>query len=99
MPDKHPISFERGQIQILLKQGFMPMTIAGELGRAPSTIGREIKRNSTPRGYDPERAQRQYHERGKSCRPNSKLDYSPLFDCVVSKIRDEEWTPEIVSIR
>lgn len=99
MPSRHLSSFERGQIHILLKQGMNPMNIAGELGRTPSTTGREIQRNSTPRGYDPERAQRQYDERRKACRPNCKLGYAPLFDYVVSKICNEEWTPETIAIR
>jgi len=99
MPSTHLSSFERGQIHILLKQGMNPMNIGEALGRTPSTIGREIQRNSTSRGYDPERAQRRYTERRKACRPNAKLDYVPLFDYVTSKIRDEEWTPETVAIR
>jgi len=75
------------------------VNIARQLGRSVSTIWREVKRNSTPQGYDPERAQRQYNERRTACRPKSKLDHKPLLDYVKTKIRDEEWTPETVTLR
>ena len=48
---------ERYQIKALLKAGYTQKKIAIELGRDPSTIGREIKRNSGLRGYRPQQAQ------------------------------------------
>lgn len=99
MPGIHLSSFERGQIHILLKQNMNCVNIANQLGRSVSTIWRELKRNSTPRGYDPERAQRQYKERRIACRPKTKLDHKPLLDYVKAKIRDEDWTPETIAIR
>tara|TARA_B100000809_G_scaffold114866_1_gene113184 strand:+ start:265 stop:1263 length:999 start_codon:yes stop_codon:yes gene_type:complete len=99
MPGTHLSAFERGKIHILAKQGVKFMDIAKELGRSASTIGRELKRNSTPRGYDPARAQRQYEERRQACRPKPRLAHTPLLDYVKAKICDEEWTPETISIR
>ena len=99
MPGTHINSFERGQIQILLELGTRRVNIAKHLGRSASTIGREIDLNSSPQGYNAERAQELYEERRKPCRPKNKLDYAPLLDYVKSKIRDEEWTPETIAIR
>ena len=42
---------ERQRIYFLRKQGFSLRKIAEDLSRSPSTILREIKRNSGGRGY------------------------------------------------
>lgn len=99
IPSVHLSLIERGQIQILLELGTLRVNIAKRLGRSPSTIGREIDLNSTSQGYDAERAQKLYEERRKPCCPKTKLDYAPLLDYVKSKIRDKEWSPEIIAIR
>lgn len=49
---------ERYQIYTLLKVGLDKTAIALQLGRSPSTIGREIARNKGLRGYRPAQAQR-----------------------------------------
>jgi transposase, IS30 family len=49
---------ERYQVYSLLKTGMKPSGIAEPLGRHPSTIGRELKRNRGLRGYRPAQAQR-----------------------------------------
>ena len=48
----------------LQAQGASQRQIAADLGRAPSTIARELKRSSlATRGYDPEEAQRRARSR------------------------------------
>lgn len=54
---------ERYQISILLKLDKSQKTIAQLLGRHPSTIGRELKRNTGKRGYRPKQAQSQSDKR------------------------------------
>lgn len=49
---------ERYQIYTLLSVGLDKTAIASQLGRSPSTIGREIARNKGLRGYRPTQAQR-----------------------------------------
>lgn len=49
---------ERYQIDALKKVGFTQKEIADQLGRSPSTISRELKRNRGLRGYRPAQAQR-----------------------------------------
>ncbi len=99
MPGHHLTLVERVKIQTYGEQEMSPTSIAKILGRSLSTIVRELTRNSTTRGYDAERAQRVYTQRRKACRPLNKLDFKPLRDYVIEKIRDEEWTPEQVANR
>ena len=99
MPGHHLTLVERVKIQTYHEQEMNPTTIAENLGRSVSTIVRELARNSSARGYDAERAQRRYTQRREPCRPANKLDYKPLRDYVIEKIRDEEWTPEQVAHR
>ena len=49
---------ERYQIDAFIKAGFTQKEIADQLGRSPSTISRELKRNCGLRGYRPAQAQR-----------------------------------------
>jgi len=99
MPHHHLTLVERAKIQAYHEQHMSATTIANHLGRSVSTIRRELTRNSTARGYDAGRAQRAYGQRRQSCRPANRLDYIPLRDYVIEKIRDEEWTPEQVANR
>ena len=49
---------DRALIQAGLESGMSVRTVAGELGRAPSTISREVRRNRSTRGYHCKWAQR-----------------------------------------
>lgn len=99
MPGRHLTLVERVKIQMYHEQGKEPEEIASSLGRSKATIGRELERNSTARGYDAERAHRMYLKRRQPCRPGKKLDYPPLRSYVTERIRVEEWTPEQVAGR
>jgi IS30 family transposase len=99
MPGCHLTPVERGKIEAYLKQGLLLSAIATRLGRVVSTISREITRNSTAKGYCAQTAQERYEMRRAPCRPKTKMDYKPLRDFVIEKIREEEWTPEIVAKR
>ena len=63
MPSNHITSIERGEISSYLAAGYSKGGIARQLGRHPSSIGREIRRNGVKGAYDPQRAQALYHER------------------------------------
>jgi IS30 family transposase len=94
----HLTPTERGQIQALHQENRSLGYIADSLGRNKSTISRELKRNTTRRGYDAQRAQGHYHQRRKSCRPAKRLDHQPLWKYLIEKI-EEGWTPEEVAGR
>ena len=55
---------ERQRIYFLRKQGFSLRKIAEDLSRSPSTISREVKRNSGGKGYRFAQAQRKARQRG-----------------------------------
>jgi len=99
MPGTHLTLVERVKIQMYHEQKMSRTKIAENLGRSIATIGRELDRNSTAHGYDAERAQRMYKQRREVCRPTAKLDYKPLRDKIIEKIRHNEWTPEQVAGR
>lgn len=99
MPYTHISAFERGKIQAYLSEGLTRMEIATHLGRSPASIGRELARNGTRHGYVAEHAQKHYLQRRQVCHPRSKMEHKPLQDYVRQKIREEEWTPEIVAHR
>ena len=53
MAYQHLTQKERYQIYAYRKAGFSKSHIAAEIGRSPSTIGRELRRNRGRRGYRP----------------------------------------------
>ncbi len=62
---------ERIDIGILRAEGLSMRVIAGKLGRSPSTISRELRRNSANprRGYQPLRADRLAQQRARRPKP------------------------------
>jgi len=88
---------ERCDIARLQAAGTSIRQIAASLDRAPSTIARELKRNSSPsKGYNPSYAQ----QRARSHRwVGSRLDRdSGLRDRVLSRLA-QGWSPEQVAGR
>jgi IS30 family transposase len=70
--------------------------IAGELGRAPSTIGREIRRNKSQRGYRAHSAE--YRAEGRARRPKPCLleRNERLREAVIEKLQCN-WSPRQIS--
>ncbi len=64
-------------------------SIARRLGRQPSTVSREIKRNP---GYESGRAQRRYEKAKTNCGAKTKLD-DTMRRTIVEKLR-ATWSPE-----
>jgi IS30 family transposase len=88
---------EREEISFQLARGQGVRQIAGQLGRAPSTISREVTRNRVYDRYVPSVAQEQTWTRGR--RPKArKLDGLALRGQVVSMLT-ERFSPEQVSGR
>ena len=66
---KHFTTKERESLLVLLKKGQKNTEIAKELGRSPSSISREIRRNAATREeYSAIRAEEQYRERSVESR-------------------------------
>lgn len=88
---------DREQILLGLRAGHSMSAIARELGRAPSTITREVKANGGRDGYRAWTA----HERARSCarRPKPcKLHRGPLLREVARRLQ-QLWSPQEIARR
>lgn len=94
----HLTSFERGEIYALLRAGKSIAYIASHLGRDRSTVYREVRRNGTKGGYNPQKAQQKYRERREECRPAKKLEHLPLWNHVIEEVGNKT-PPEAVAGR
>ena len=70
--------------------------IARRLGRAPSTISREVDRNGGRRRYRALRAEQAARERAKRPKP-AKLAVDPLLRLVVADKLAKRWSPEQIA--
>ena len=88
---------ERIQIADLASQGLGPTAIGLELGRAASTVSRELRRNRHPSGqYRPFHAQAQAAVRRR--RPKStKLSGNPSLERYVREKLQVRWSPQQIS--
>ena len=70
--------------------------IARRLSRSPSTVSREVQRNSWRRGYDPHRGE--IASRRRACRPKPcKLTLNPRLRAAVANGLFADWSPEQIS--
>ena len=103
---KHLSVYERGMIGALQKEGRSINYIAKVLGRAPSTISREIRRGTTTqlrsdlttyKTYFPETSQAVYEKNRKNCGCKYKLAEAEEFiNYAEEKILSEKWSPDTV---
>lgn len=95
----HFIPIERGKIEGLRHSGKTVRSIAKQLGRAASSICRELKRGRIPRGrYCAQHGQKQYEQNRRECVRTRVLDHPPLRAYVQDKLSDD-WSPEQISGR
>jgi len=88
---------KRYHISALLKIGLSQKEIAKEIGVHPSTISRELKRNSDKRGYDAEKAQIETTLRHKHKKKHTV--WSPSTERYVREKLKLDWSPEQISGR
>lgn len=94
----HLTFVEREILYRLKKQGHAQSEIAKLMGRHPSTIGRELRRNSGRRGYRPKQAQRFAETRRKASRRPAKLENPEVHDEVQQKLT-QLWSPDQIDGR
>ena len=88
---------ERCEMARLQREGYTKRQIAASLDRSPSTITRELSRNSSrTKGYDPSYAQQQARARRWQ---GSKLDRNPALRERVLAGLQADWSPEQVAGR
>ncbi len=85
----------RYQIEILKKAGKNQKAIAGLVNVSPSTICRELQRNTGKRGYRPKQAQRKAETRRKRAVKPLKMTWA-VIDLIEAKL-GINWSPEQVS--
>lgn len=92
MSYKHLTTFERARIETLHDQGISIRTIAEKLDRSPSTISRELKRNSQDGIYRSEKAQENYEKHRLHCGRIGK--WSPDLAEIINEKLNMTWSPE-----
>ena len=88
---------EKYQIWVFRKAGKSNGEIARELGRHPSTIGREIRRKRGERGYRPKQAHQAARERRKQVARAVK--FTTEVRLLVEERLEWEWSPEQIASR
>ena len=89
---------DRVRIADLRRAGLGVRAVAGQLGRSPSTVSRELRRNCEPRSgqYRPFAAQRLAARR--RARPGrGKLNADPVLRQFVAGRLEKRWSPEQIS--
>jgi len=88
---------ERIAISDLRRTGATVRAIAAELGRSPSTISRELRRNADPAGrYRPSAAHRSAAQR-RTRRRGRRVDRDEVLRARVQQLLAMRWSPEQIS--
>ncbi len=87
---------EREEISRAVVAGQSMRSIAAQLGRAPSTISREIKRNGGQEGYRASQADQSAWDRGRRPKAGKLAQNRALARLVAGKLR-LQWSPEQVA--
>ncbi len=87
---------EREEISRAVVAGHSMRSIAAQLGRAPSTISREIKRNGGQEGYRASQAEESAWDRGRRPKTGKLAANRVLARLVAGKLR-RQWSPEQVA--
>lgn len=85
---------ERNQIYALMQEKVSLRRIATHLGRSPSTISRELRRNRGQRGYRPKQAHSKARERRHTPRSTKMI---PAVIAWIEEKLNEEYSPEQIS--
>lgn len=90
---------ERENLLFLTGKGYSLRKIANLMRRSPSTISRELRRNSKKDSYSPSMATCLYQKRRKKCHKHYVLDNPDLYNTVKRLFLEEQWSPEEISYR
>jgi IS30 family transposase len=87
---------EREEISRGLAEGASVRALAARLGRAPSTVSREIARNGGRRWYRATKADDRAWKRARRPKPCKLASHPPLRDLVADRLV-EDWSPQQIS--
>ncbi|MFB8448864.1 IS30 family transposase [Enterococcus thailandicus] len=95
----HLTILERENIFLFFNQGKSIRSIASLMKRSPSTISRELKRNTKNTTYSPVLAQTIYSYRKQNCGRKLLLSNNRVWTIVRRLFVEEQWSPEEISHR
>jgi IS30 family transposase len=87
---------EREEISRSVVAGCSIRSIAAALGRSPSTVSREVKRNGGQEGYRANQADQRAWDRARRPKPCKLVVNRALADIVASKLQ-LQWSPEQIA--
>jgi len=87
---------EREEISRAVVAGSSIRSIASQLGRAPSTVSREIKRNGGRQCYRASQADQSAWDRGRRPKAGKLVENRPLARIVAGKLQ-LQWSPEQIA--
>jgi transposase, IS30 family len=90
---------QRCQIYALLQSGHSQAHIARKIGVDPSTISRELVRNTGARGYRFKQAHEKASQRRKEASDKPRKMTPDLVELVEEKLTQEQWSPDQISGR
>ncbi|UCU95904.1 IS30 family transposase [Hydrogenophaga taeniospiralis] len=89
---------DRMTLASLAQQKYSVRAMAQVLGRSPSTISRELRRNAQPAGYASTTARACAHRRRLQGRPLGKLHRDGMLFGLVRHFLGERWSPEQIAL-
>ncbi len=95
----HLTILERENIFLLFNKGYSIRVIASNIKRSPSTVSRELKRNTKNNTYSPTVAQTLYSYRKQNCGRKLLLSNISLWKLVRRLFVEEQWSPEEIAYR
>lgn len=96
---QHLTISEREKILVGITQEKSIREMAQAIGRAPSTVSREIQRNTVDSKYSANQAQQNYTCNRKACRRQTLLSYPSIKRKVQYLLLHHHWSPEQISKR
>src|SRR5271157_1409683 len=85
---------QRCQIYALLQSGHSQAHIARKIGVDPSTISRELVRNTGARGYRFKQAHEKASQRRKEASDKPRKMTPDLVELIEEKLTQEQWSPK-----
>ena len=90
---------QRCQIYALLQSGRSQAHIARQIGVVPSTISRELVRNTGARGYRFKQAHEKASQRRQEASDKPRKMTPDLVELIEEKLTQEQWSPDQISGR
>ena len=94
---RHLTQEQRSQIQVLKSMGHSQQEIARAIETSPSTISRELKRNTGLRGYRHQQAHRLSVSRRVEASSTPRKMTEEMVSFIEAKLTQEQWSPDQIS--